>query len=90
MPKLFLVTGTVVDRIILEETCIDTILRRYRNDGKDQALMNRKIVNSDCLFEYEALDPLPKPGELRISTASLSWKFRGKEKYAQKSRTGLA
>lgn len=90
-PKLFFVIGTVAERIILEETCIDIILPRYTNDGKDQALMKRKILNLDRLLEYEALDPLPKPGELRTSAASLSRKLGAKEnKCTQKSRTGLS
>lgn len=81
MPKLgFFVIGTVVNRRILEATCTDIIFHRSINDGKNQALMNRKIINSDCLLEYEALDPLPKPGESGTPTESLSRKFRRERK----------
>lgn len=39
-----------MDRIILEEIFIDITFHRYTNDGKDQALINIKIL--------KALDPV--------------------------------
>lgn len=43
-------------------------------------IRTENILNSDVLLKYEALDPLPKPRELRASTTSLSRKFSGESK----------